>query len=138
MADNTRGRRQGGLVPRPPAETVIASDEEILTDGDDTLYDPEDGIVLLPGDTIMAKVVHAVQIEGEDSWFTYGATSRLLPGETEEDAYYRLSATVNGRVLDLVTDSVDLMHNRREAFEAQQRQNRDERRKSRRITPQQD
>jgi len=136
MAENTRGRRQAGLQPKRPDPMEIEDERAMLATperGGDEFGGSEEPIQLLPGDTIMAKVTHAIDLGEGDSWFTYGATSRILPGESEEEAYYRLSATVNSRVLDLVGDAADMIQERQAQWAAQQKAAEAERRRNRRI-----
>lgn len=132
MTENVRGRRQAGVVQR---KDLAMDDDELLVadESDDSMLSGP--TMLVDGDTIMAKVTHAVKIDGEDSWFTYGATSRVLPGEAEEEAFYRLSATVNARVLDMVGMSMEEIEVRRQAFEEQANQNRRVRERGRQIVP---
>lgn len=127
----TRGRRQI-MRTDEPALARIEDDDEMLIDMEDAESRPT---MLIDGDTIMAKVTHSVSINGQDSWFTYGSTTRLLPGEAEEEAYYRLSAVVNGRVLDLVSDHINELDARQEDIETQLRDQRKERARRNKITP---
>lgn len=114
-----RGRRDPEVARRirenrpaqdaPPASIALPEvpmaepiDPEELNDSGEW---NEDLPMLFPGDVVMAKVVHTVEIEGLESWFTYGIQSRVQPDESEEDAFTRVCTVANSRVLDLVTDA---------------------------------
>lgn len=114
-----RGRRNSELAAR-------------LLEEDDTFADAgssgeANDYVLLPGDTLMAKVTLTGSTELGEAWFTFGAQTRLLDGESEEDAFTRLASVTNTRVLDLAADASE----RVTALIAEQR----EEQRHRRIVP---
>lgn len=93
-----RGRRDPELAMMLQAESDLNNDQG----GYDETF-----IGLAPGDTIMAKVTIAAQSPLGDAWYTYASQTHIQMGETEEDGYMRLAEVVNGRVLDLASDSID-------------------------------
>lgn len=55
------------------------------------------------GDVVTAKVTHEVEIvPRHTSFFSYGVTTRVQPGESEEDVFVRVANTVHERVGQLV------------------------------------
>jgi hypothetical protein len=94
-----RRRRQPPASPPPqdeaPADLLV---EERESQTPDTYF-------VVEGDVVMAKVVHTLDIDGQESWVTYGLQTRVLEGESEEDVFVRTSSIVNTRVLDLAEDA---------------------------------
>lgn len=128
-----RGRRQTA------GEVVLSDQQGPAVELNDNIDDagapgPEDPVYLYEGDVVTGKVVHTVQFDGVDSWFTYGVATRVQPGETEVDTYVRVSEVCNTRSLDLAADAEEHINMLRERVEVDTR----ERRKNRRIISQQD
>lgn len=93
-----RGRRDPELRSQLEAET---DSDQLLEpgDADQAFYG------LVPGDAVVAKVSIAGQTAMGEAWFTYGGTTHLLEGESEEEAFLRLADVVNTRVIDLARDA---------------------------------
>jgi len=47
------------------------------------------------GDTIAVTVTHQINIQGDNSWVKYEATSKVRPGETTDEADERLLTHVS-------------------------------------------
>jgi hypothetical protein len=86
--------------------------ENLGRDADDPAS--EEPTHLYAGDRVMGKVVHTVQFDGVDSWFTYGVETRVQEGESELDAYIRVSEVCNTRSLDLAADAEEHINALRE------------------------
>ena len=104
QAQTRRGRRDPELAMQLQAQTPDAMQDYGGHDED------ADFIGLVAGDSVMAKVTIAGQTPLGDGWFTYAATSHVLNGETEEDAYMRVGDVVNTRVIDLANDAVERLN----------------------------
>lgn len=125
------GRNRQAPEEQPPA-SIALPDVPLAEPIDvDELNDAgeygEDLPMLFPGDVVMAKVVHTVEIEGLESWFTYGVQSRVQPDENEEEAFARVCTVANSRVLDFISDAEDRIAEetaRRQAIAAAQREDR--------------
>lgn len=115
--NNTRGRRDPDVAAQiaagrqrldeaPTTDLLPARIELEEPDMNDVgQFAPEDLPMLYPGDIVIAKVVHTTEIGGAESWFTYGCQSRVQPDETEEEAFSRVCAVANGRVLEMIVDA---------------------------------
>lgn len=87
---------------------------QTMLDGEDLTQDHADQDMteygLVAGDIILAKVTLAGPTELGDGWYTYGVQSRLVDGETEEQAFERVASITNGRVIDLAEDAFNRVH----------------------------
>lgn len=117
-AGQTPARRRRQAPPPPP--------EEVSTDlaTDDQEGQTPDTYFVVEGDVVMAKVVHTLDIDGQDAWVTYGLQTRALEGESEEDVFVRVSSIVNTRVLDLAEDAALRVQEIAERRKAERRQGR--------------
>lgn len=96
----TRGRRRPELLEQTEVPEMPMDGEGNMTEADGE-FQPEELPALFPGDIIMARASVQLPVAGAESWFSYGVQSRLQPGETEEESFWRLGSVVNTRVLDL-------------------------------------
>lgn len=104
-----RGRRDPELQSRLEAEDMMPDPG-----------DPDQSWAsLAPGDSVIAKVSISAPTALGEAWFTYGATTHLFDGESEDEAFSRLSDVVNTRVIDLASEATgrvnDLVAERRAA-----------------------
>lgn len=104
------------LVPDPD-ELVDPSEG-----GAGDLYNPDDPLLLLPGDIIYGKVTHAIRFDEDPSYFTYGVATRVQDGELEEEAFDRVSTIVNERSLDLAYAAEEPVGELVERVEAKRRE----------------
>jgi hypothetical protein len=117
----TRGRRN--------PELAAAMLEE---EGDQSLDDygsgPGDEVVfvgLVEGDTIVAKAAFSGDNPiGGETWTTFGATTRQLPGESTDDAVARLRDVVGTEAIELATDINGRLNEVREQARTAARTNR--------------
>lgn len=90
--------RRGRKDPELAAE--LALDPDSLTDPDD--QQPEE-LLVFDGDIVTCKITREVEIVPKHSdFYSYGVTTRVQPGETEEDVFVRAANTVWERVNQLV------------------------------------
>lgn len=95
-------------------------DRGLITDGDtgeveidleNLVGDEEDELnqllLLSPGDVVYAKVHHPVRFDNDPSNFTYGIATRIQDGETEDEAFERVSIITNTRALDLAKAAME-------------------------------
>lgn len=102
-----RGRRNPEIAQALEAEQIEpAPDVELMLD-DAGQEGPNDGILVLPGDVVMAKASISVDILGKEAWFSYGLQTRAMEDEEESDVFERAGSVVNTRVLDLAEDAFD-------------------------------
>lgn len=87
-----RGRRNPELRSQLEAETML--DDE--TEG---VYEPEE-YQLLDGDALMSKITLATTTSLGDAWVTFGVQTRVMQGETEEQAFTRLATITTTRAID--------------------------------------
>lgn len=113
-----------GIVGRRQREDDTVAQPDSYDEGQDlqTLPDVDDYPMLLPGDTIEAKVHHTVMFDGDQSNFTYGITTVVQEGEAEEEAYERVSQIVNGRSLALAVDAAEAVTGLRDDVDAAMRE----------------
>jgi hypothetical protein len=111
-----RGRRD------PQIQAALLEDDDPMADANEPSDVSYYGLV--PGDTVMAKTTFASNTRYGDVWHTYGAQSRVLDGEPEENAFARVAEVVNTRVLDLAGDFVDRIEERAQAAQEEARTNR--------------
>lgn len=105
-----RGRRSTELE-----QTLEAEDEE---------YAVHDVGLLSEGDTIIGRITLQHNTAVGDGWFTYGAQTRVRPGESDEEAGARVAA--------FVTDNTyELIHTVTEQIEEAVREQNEERRQRR-------
>jgi hypothetical protein len=104
-----RGRRSPELTTMLDADGL--GDDATEGQGDTSEY------ALIEGDVVMAKITQATVTALGDAWITYGAQTRVLNGETEEEAFARLGNVTTARVLDLTAE-----HEARVADEVEARQ----------------
>lgn len=100
------GARDGEVVRRPagPEEMdMVPLGDDHLNDGGEQSID--DGLLLLPGDIVALKVTHEIEGQYGRSWVAYGVQTRVMEGESEEDAFIRVASQVNVRVLDAAADA---------------------------------
>lgn len=97
-----RGRRDPELASRLEAETIA----------DDPGEAEQSWMGLMEGDSIIAKVSLSAPTALGEAWFTYGSTTHVMPGESEQDAFERLADVVNTRVIDLASDSIERVNQR--------------------------
>ncbi len=57
-------------------------------------------------------VTHEVLIDGERSWVKFEAQGQTEAGQSDEDARYELSMTVNEGVLKVLAETVEIVRNR--------------------------
>lgn len=88
----TRGRRDPELASLLDAEQL--GDDE--TEG---VHEPEE-YLLLDGDALMSKITLGPDVTGYDAWVTFGAQTRVMKGEKEEQAFDRLASLTVNRVID--------------------------------------
>lgn len=97
-----RGRRSREL------EQVL-SEEIGVEDNED--MDRDRGIdILNTGDSVMCRISLEHPTAAGQGWFSWGATTTVRPGESEEDAAERLYEAVTTRAYELidgVTDTVE-------------------------------
>jgi hypothetical protein len=103
----TRGRRRPELTTMLDAEGL--GDDETEGQGDSSEY------LLLEGDVIMAKITQATVTALGDAWVTYGAQTRVLPGESEESAFTRLASVTTARELELIGEHEQRVYDEVEA-----------------------
>jgi hypothetical protein len=127
-APTTRGRRRPEI-----AEAMLtdnAADTETADYGDDASNE-QTYVGLAEGDTVVAKVAFNGQTDLGEAWFTLGATTRVLEGESTDAAVVRLRDVVNTEVIELGSDLIERVDELRAAqIEAA-------RTTTNRITPQQ-
>lgn len=88
-----RGRRDPELAEQL---AQLPLDPNDLRDEGDDDSQPQ---FVFDGDIITAKITHEVEIVPKhSSFFSYGMTTRVQPGETEEDVFVRVANTVHERV----------------------------------------
>lgn len=106
MTSSSNGTGAPPRRRRPPPAALPPQDEapRDLVEEDQEGQTP-DTYFVVEGDVVMAKVVHTLDIDGQESWVTYGLQTRVLEGESEEDVFVRTSSIVNTRVLDLAEDA---------------------------------
>lgn len=109
-----RGRRDPELQHMMDAEDLVEDHEN----QDMTEY------ALVSGDIILAKVTLAGPTELGDGWYTYGVQSRVQDGESEVQAFERIAAITNNRVIDLATDAYERVSDLVEAQRQATRQRR--------------
>lgn len=63
--------------------------------------DPDELPLLYSGDVVMGRASVSMQIYGQESWFSWGVSSRIQPNESEEDAFIRIGTSITMRILDL-------------------------------------
>lgn len=101
-----RGHRDPSIAAELEAENLVDP------------HGPDQSFIgLSTGDRLVAKVSLEIPTELGDAWFTYGAETSVIDGESEVDAFNRLADVVNTRVLDLAVDAT----NRAAELAAQQR-----------------
>lgn len=89
-----RGRRD------PQLAEELALDPSLLSDDDD--QQPEQ-VFIYEGDIVACKITREVEIVPKhSSFFSYGVTTRVQPGESEEDVFIRVANTCHERVGQLV------------------------------------
>lgn len=104
-----RGRRQPQI-----AEAIANDDGSLLDDaGEQSVETP----ALFAGDVIACKASHSIEIDGRESWFTYGIQTHVGVGEDEFDAFERAVGIVNTRVLQMAEDA----YQRIQEYQAEQR-----------------
>jgi hypothetical protein len=127
-APTTRGRRRPEI-----AEAMLtdnAADTETADYGEDASNE-QTYVGLAEGDTVVAKVAFNGQTDLGEAWFTLGATTRVLEGESTDAAVVRLRDVVNTEVIELGSDLIERVDELRAAqIEAA-------RTTTNRITPQQ-
>jgi hypothetical protein len=127
-APTTRGRRRPEI-----AEAMLtdnAADTETADYGDDASNE-QTYVGLAEGDTVVAKVAFNGQTDLGEAWFTLGATTRVLEGESTDAAVVRLRDVVNTEVIELGSDLIERVDELRAAQIAAARNT------NNRITPQQ-
>jgi hypothetical protein len=127
-APTTRGRRRPEI-----AEAMLtdnAADTETADYGDDASNE-QTYVGLAEGDTVVAKVAFNGQTDLGEAWFTLGATTRVLEGESTDAAVVRLRDVVNTEVIELGSDLIERVEELRAAQIAAARNT------NNRITPQQ-
>lgn len=94
-----RGRRNPDLVldVSPGEPEPVVDVESFLDEAGESSEQPD--IVVLPGDVVAMKVVHQVDILGQDAWITMGHQTRVMEGESEVDVFDRVEEFVNNGVL---------------------------------------
>lgn len=122
VAQRIRQRRPAQETPPGeievfPAAPLENAEDDLQGEGE---FNPEDLPMLLPGDVVLAKVTHSAIIDESESWFSYGAQSRVQPYETEEDAFARVCAVSNGRALDLIRDAEERVAEEKELRAAEE------------------
>lgn len=97
--DHSHGpSRRGRRDPELAAE--LALDPDTLRDDDE--QEPESPF-LIAGDIVTCKITREVEIVPKYSnFYSYGVTTRVQPGEAEEDVFVRVANTVHERVNQLV------------------------------------
>ena len=85
---------------------------EVALEAEEDDYTPtETGMTLLnEGDSVMCRMTLAHETAAGDGWFSWGVTTTLRPGETEEEAAYRVMSAATSRtyeLIDEVTDTVE-------------------------------
>lgn len=125
-----RGRRDPQIAE---AIQQIPHDEGLMQEAGDA--QPEGMVGLFADDIVVAKVVHTVQFDGQDSWFTYGLSTRVQPGETEEEVYDRVSEIVNTRVLYMAAEAEDMINEMRDGVYSRSQERLNDQRRTRRIVP---
>jgi hypothetical protein len=127
-APTTRGRRRPEI-----AEAMLtdnAADTETADYGEDASNE-QTYVGLAEGDTVVAKVAFNGQTDLGEAWFTLGATTRVLEGESTDAAVVRLRDVVNTEVIELGSDLIERVDELRAAQIAAARNT------NNRITPQQ-
>lgn len=87
-----RGRRS------PEIQSQLDADLS-LDDEQDGISDPEE-YQLLDGDSLMSKITLATNTGLGDAWVTFGVQTRVMQGESEEQAFTRLATITTSRVID--------------------------------------
>ena len=59
------------------------------------------------GDQITVSITHQIQINGDNSWVRYEASSKVRENETAEDAAERVHGHVDSEVIKSVVKTVE-------------------------------
>lgn len=100
-------QRTRKTMQKPPAHVELPPEEVFEPEYDDT-EEPTSQLVST-GDIIGAKLTMNVHIGDvkypTEAWVTYEFKTRVMDGETEEDASSRVIDVVNTRVLNMMQDA---------------------------------
>lgn len=94
----TRGRRNPELALELNTRSMMATENE---------QDVDEDFTLLAGDTILGKTSIQYHTTLGEAWSTFGVQTRILDGESVEEAYGRLVAATNEGVIAIADDAVD-------------------------------
>ena len=115
-APTRRGRRDPQL-----AAAMLEDDDQLAGAGEAA---DQSFIGLAAGDTVMGKVTFAAKTPLGDAWYTYGAQSQVLQGETSDDAYARVGHVITEGVMDLASDFESTLNEQIEAQREEMRHRR--------------